>query len=209
MVLLDEDLRPVSSAAKHSVHGTATPLHLAFSCYVRDPQGRLLMTRRALTKTAWPGVWTNSCCGHPGPDEPIEAAVQRRVRQELGLELTQVRCVLPDFRYRAVDPGGVVENEVCPVFVALATGTPRPAPGEVMDWRWADWSSVAMLARSAPWALSPWCVLQMTQLSGGTGDRIGIDAWTRTDTTIVHARVDRLRDPPPARGGAAPDQGCR
>jgi len=165
VVLLGEDLRPSSSAPKHSVHGAATPLHLAFSCYVRDLAGRLLMTRRALAKRAWPGVWTNSCCGHPGPDEPIEVAVRRRVRQELGLDLTQLRCLLPDFRYRATDPAGVVENEVCPVFVALAPGPPQPDPAEVMEWRWADWSAVASLARSAPWALSPWCVLQMAQLT--------------------------------------------
>ncbi|HEX2808269.1 MAG TPA: isopentenyl-diphosphate Delta-isomerase [Kineosporiaceae bacterium] len=164
VVLLDDDLRPASSAAKQVVHSASTPLHLAFSCYVTDAAGRLLMTRRALTKTAWPGVWTNSCCGHPAPDEQIAAAVRRRVRHELGLAISQLRCVLPDFRYRATDPGGVVENEVCPVFVALAVGEPDPDPTEVMDWRWADWSAVASLARGAPWALSPWCVLQLGQL---------------------------------------------
>lgn len=164
VVLLDDDLRPASSAAKNVVHGSATPLHLAFSCYVQDAGGRLLMTRRALSKSAWPGVWTNSCCGHPAPDEQIEVAVRRRVRHELGLAISQLRCVLPDFRYRATDPAGMVENEICPVFVALAQDQPEPNPAEVMDWRWADWSAVSSLAAAAPWALSPWCVLQLEQL---------------------------------------------
>jgi isopentenyl-diphosphate delta-isomerase len=166
VVLLDDDLCPTSSAAKDVVHGSATPLHLAFSCYVQDAEGRLLMTRRSLAKRAWPGVWTNSCCGHPAPGEQIEQAVRRRVRQELGLAISHLSCALPDFRYRATDPGGVVENEVCPVFIARADGPPAPDPGEVMEWRWADWSAVAAVARDAPWALSPWCVLQMKQFAG-------------------------------------------
>jgi len=164
VVLLDDDLRPVASASKDAVHGQDTPLHLAFSCYLQDADGRLLMTRRSLTKTAWPGVWTNSCCGHPAPGEPLEAAVRRRVRQELGLSLSQLRLVLPDFRYRAVDAGGVVENEVCPVFVAVADGPPEADPAEVMAWRWADWSAVSATARATPWLLSPWSVLQLAQL---------------------------------------------
>jgi isopentenyl-diphosphate delta-isomerase len=111
-------------------------------------------------------VWTNSCCGHPAPGEPVEAAVHRRVGQELGLSLAQLTCALPDFRYRATDPGGVVENEVCPVYLAVAEGRPEPDPAEVMEWRWADWSAVSAVARAAPWTLSPWCVLQVEQLPG-------------------------------------------
>lgn len=164
VVLLDDDLQPVAAAAKEAVHHGSTPLHLAFSCYVQDADGRLLMTRRSLTKAAWPGVWTNSCCGHPSPGESLEDAVRRRVRQELGLSLSSLRCALPEFRYRAVDPGGVVENEVCPVFVAQADGRPAPDPAEVMAWQWADWSAVSAAALAVPWTLSPWSVLQLEQL---------------------------------------------
>ena len=100
-MLLDEDGNAVGVADKHAVHHAETPLHLAFSCYVLDADGRLLVTRRALAKATFPGVWTNSCCGHPAPGEDVEAAVVRRVGQELGLSLRDLRLVLPRFRYRA------------------------------------------------------------------------------------------------------------
>lgn len=169
VVLLDDEGRPVGVAAKAEVHTTDTPLHLAFSCYVLDPSGAVLMTRRALGKRTWPGVWTNSCCGHPAPGEAPEDAVVRRVRQELGLEVTDMRLVLPDFAYRAVDASGVVENEVCPVFTARTSGAPAVDPDEVGEWTWAEPADVVALADRAPWALSPWSVLQLRLL----GPRLG------------------------------------
>ncbi len=164
VVLLDAQHRPVGTADKAGVHTADTPLHLAFSCYVTDAAGRLLLTRRAVTKRTWPGVWTNSACGHPGPGEALEDAVARRVRQELGLELGELAVALPDFAYRATDATGLVENEVCPVFTARADTDPVPDPDEVEEWRWVPWAQAAELARTAPWALSPWAVLQLQQL---------------------------------------------
>ena len=165
VVLLDEQRRPAGQLPKSQVHHAETPLHLAFSCYVFDTGGRLLMTRRAVGKRAWPGVWTNSCCGHPLPDEPFVEAATRRVREELGMRLTGARIVLPDFGYRAVAPDGVVENEFCPVLVAGVDGDPDPDPAEVMECHWAEWTSVVELVGVAPWVLSPWAVLQVPALA--------------------------------------------
>lgn len=165
VVLLDEAHRPIGQLPKSRVHHARTPLHLAFSCYVFDSSGAMLMTRRAISKRVWPGVWTNTCCGHPLPGEESSQAASRRLREELGLRLTRSVVVLPDFSYRAVAPDGVVENEFCPVLVATAEGTPQPDPAEVLEYHWAPWHHVVTLATTTPWSISPWSARQIPLLA--------------------------------------------
>ena len=164
VVLLDDDGTPVGSELKSAVHSEHTPLHLAFSCHVLNSAGQVLVTRRSLYKQTWPGVWTNSFCGHPLPDEPSEEAVVRRAQDELGITLRDVRLDLPLFRYRAVDASGIVENEVCPVYVAVTDDEPQVNPYEAMDARWSDGPALGAALRSVPWAFSPWFVEQAAQM---------------------------------------------
>lgn len=170
VVLLDEHDRPCGTAPRVGVHDTDTPLHLAFSLHLLDPDGRTLLTRRALDKATWPGVWTNSCCGHPRVGEQPDAAAARRVGEELGVRVgdgvAAPGLVLPDFRYRAVDASGVVENEVCPVHVSLVErDLPLdPDPREVAETAWVDWADLHEAVRRTPVVFSPWMVLQVGQL---------------------------------------------
>ncbi|TDD20155.1 isopentenyl-diphosphate Delta-isomerase [Kribbella turkmenica] len=165
VVLLDEAGRAIGTEAKATVHHAATPLHLAFSSYVVDDAGRVLITQRAFGKPTWPGAWTNSCCGHPLPDEPVMDAVRRRLADELGIVADRIDLVLPQFRYRAEMPSGVVENELCPVYRVSWTGEPTPNPDEVAAYRWVSWPI------DFP-DLSPWCVLQLDELAAlGRGPR--------------------------------------
>lgn len=165
MVVLVDDLgRPVGEQSKATVHGETTPRHLAFSCHVLDAQGRVLMTRRALAKKTWPGVWTNSFCGHPAPGESLEDAVRRRAAFELGMELDEITCALPDFGYTARDASGVEENEYCPVFIATAASVPEPNPDEVSETRWATIADLRAATDAAPWAFSPWLTLHLPEL---------------------------------------------
>ena len=164
VVLVDEKGAPIGSAPKSTVHDTDTPLHFAFSCHVTNSAGEVLVTRRALTKLTWPGVWTNSFCGHPGPGEDVEDAIRRRAQQELGLEIDGIHVILPDFRYRAVDASGVVENEICPVYAAIAVGEPKPAATEVAEWEWVSPEKLAAAIDGAPFVFSPWLVWQHEQL---------------------------------------------
>ena len=169
VVLLAEDGSAIGTAPKSEVHGTDTPLHLAFSVYVFDDDGRFLLTQRAVDKPTFGGVWTNSCCGHPAPGEPIAEAVVRRTEQELGLELREVKLVLPRFRYRAVGDNGVVENEMCPVFVATGCGDPNPDQTEVEAWEWVDWASFRDDVLSDRREISHWCREQVEALPEDPG----------------------------------------
>lgn len=167
VVLLDESGQAVGVADKAVVHHQHTPLHLAFSAYVFDAQDRFLLTRRALDKRTWPGVWTNSCCGHPGPGEGMRDTVARRLKDELGLDAATIDLILPKFRYRAVMDDGVVENEMCPVYRVTVTGDPDPDPSEVMDFEWIPWPGVTNRK------LSPWATQQVAELANlGTDPRL-------------------------------------
>jgi isopentenyl-diphosphate delta-isomerase len=164
VVLLDNNGDPCGSRPKGEVHHSDTPLHLAFSCYAFDATGRLLVTRRADSKKTFPGVWTNSCCGHPAPGEPVADAVRRRFDFELGLELTGLTLVLPDFRYRA-EMDGLVENEICPVYLCRVHGEPRPRADEVGEFRWTPWPDY--VAEAAAGEVSAWSGLQVDELRRG------------------------------------------
>lgn len=163
VILLDDDGTQIGTAAKNSVHCADTALHLAFSCYVFNARGEVLITRRALSKKTWPGVWTNSFCGHPAPAESLADAVRRRAEFELGLSLGTIELTLPRFRYRATDNSGVVENELCPVYRAEALDHPLPNPAEVMDFAWTDPGTLRRSVLASPFVFSPWLVLQMRE----------------------------------------------
>jgi geranylgeranyl diphosphate synthase, type I len=165
VVLVNTAGTPIGTAPRLAVHTTDTPLHLAFSCYLFDDDDRLVLTRRALGKKTWPGVWTNSCCGHLRPGEGTEAAVRRRVQEELGVRIDRLIEVLPDFRYRAVDYSGIVEHELCPVFVGSFAGELAPDPAEVMDHRTIDWEDLATAVTAAPELVSPWAAEQVPLLA--------------------------------------------
>ena len=181
VVLLDEDGNDIGSAPKREVHDAATPLHLAFSCYVFDSDERLVLTRRALDKATFPGAWTNTVCGHPAPGEDIAAAVVRRARHELGMELRGLRLVLPGFRYRA-EAHGVVENEMCPVFTAVSDDLPRPEPTEVDSVRSLPWDEVVSDVLDGRAELSPWCTDQVRRLAA-LGPRPG--DWPDGDPALL------------------------
>lgn len=166
VVLVDDDNRTLGTAPKASVHTSDTPLHRAFSCHVRRSDGRWLLSRRAISKLTWPGVWTNAFCGHPDLDEAPVDAIARHARTELGLRIdpAALTLALPDFRYRAVDDSGVVENEICPVWILEADIVVDPIPDEVAAVQWIAPEDLDAVADRAPFLISPWSVLQWSAL---------------------------------------------
>ena len=141
--------------------GLIPPLHLAFSCYVVRADGQVLLTKRSPLKRMFPSVWTNACCGHPRPGEPLTDAVCRHLRDELSLRPHAMHVVLPDFTYRAEMANGLVEHEVCPVFVAEVDTEPSLDQTEADDMLWLSWSQLQQRAIDAPESLSPWSVDQI------------------------------------------------
>lgn len=164
VVLLDEQGRARGTAGKAAIHSLRTPLHLAFSCYVFRSSGQFLLTRRADTKRVFPGIWTNSCCGHPEPGEAVADAVRRRVRQELGIALSRLVLLLPRFRYRA-EMNGIVENEICPVYAGISDDALAPDPVEVATAKWTSWADFSQQVLSGELPVSPWCAMQVTELT--------------------------------------------
>lgn len=165
VVLVTDDCEPIGSADKATVHSTVTPLHLAFSCHVYNSAGDILITRRSIEKLTWPGVWTNSFCGHPAPHELMVEAINRRAYFELGITVASLTPLLPKFRYRAVDASGIVENEICPVFSAETIDTVLPNPHEIAEFAWIPPDRLRAAVTAAPFAFSPWLVMQLQQLA--------------------------------------------
>ncbi len=180
VVLVDASGRAIGTELKSSVHHRDTPLHLAFSAYLFR-EGRdgvdLLVTRRAPDKATFPGVWSNSVCGHPAPGERLRDAVQRRAAQELGLEVRDLRLVLPRFAYRA-EMDGVVEHELCPVYVGTVEGEPSLDAAEVGDYEWVPWTAYARDVTEGRREVSTWSREQVAALL-----EVGADpsAWPTAD----------------------------
>jgi isopentenyl-diphosphate delta-isomerase len=122
------------------------------------------MTRRALGKRTWPGVWTNAFCGHPAPGEALADAVRRRATFELGITVDVICCALSDFGYVARDASGIEENEHCPVFIARIMSPLSPNPAEVAETQWTTVRQLDVALDSAPWAFSPWLVEHFHEL---------------------------------------------
>ncbi|MEO6997097.1 MAG: isopentenyl-diphosphate Delta-isomerase [Terracoccus sp.] len=190
VVLLADDGSAIGTAAKSGVHHATTPLHLGFSCYLFDHDGELVVTRRANDKATFPGVLTNTVCGHPAPGESLVDAVRRRAHRELGIaveDVIDVRLVLADFAYRA-EMNEVVENELCPVLVArLREGAPVEPDAAEVGWHGrVDWAGFAADVIAGRVEVSPWCADQVAALHAlGPGPAEWPDAETGDLPTAV------------------------
>ncbi|MBT2364525.1 isopentenyl-diphosphate Delta-isomerase [Streptomyces sp. ISL-10] len=129
--LVDEQGNTIGTAEKLSAHQAPGRLHRAFSVFLFDERGRLLLQRRALNKYHSPGVWSNTCCGHPYPGEAPFAAAARRTYEELGIS-PSLLAEAGTVRYNHPDPAsGLVEQEYNHLFVGMVQSALRPDPEEV------------------------------------------------------------------------------
>ena len=140
-------------AAAHTAPGH---LHRAFSVVLLDDHGRTLLQRRAAEKSAFAGLWSNSCCSHPVGSEPIEQQAALRCRQELGITVELV--AVGAFTYRAADPvSGLVEHEHDTVLVGRLPDAPlQPDPAELSETRLAPLGDALADVAARPSSYTPW-----------------------------------------------------
>ncbi|MFD7611554.1 isopentenyl-diphosphate Delta-isomerase [Streptomyces sp. NPDC059828] len=152
--LVDESGQTIGTAEKLSAHQAPGQLHRAFSVFLFDEQGRLLIQRRALGKYHSPGVWSNTCCGHPYPGEAPFTAAARRTFEELGVS-PSLMAEAGTVRYNHPDPdSGLVEQEYNHLFVGMVQASLRPDPEEIGETAFV--SAAELAERHARDTFSAW-----------------------------------------------------
>lgn len=162
LILVDEDDNVLGHETKSVCHDGDGLLHRAFSIFVFDREGRLLLQRRAAGKRLWPGYWSNSCCSHPRRGEEDTAAAERRVREELGI--APPLHFLFKFRYHARYRDLGAEHELCSIYAAVDDGPVAVNVNEIdeTDWTAPDELDAALAER--PDGYSPWLLLEWPRI---------------------------------------------
>jgi isopentenyl-diphosphate delta-isomerase len=163
VVLVDEENNVLGTMPKAEVHTAKTPRHRAFSSFIFNAKGELLLQQRAKSKKTWPLVWSNSCCGHPTLEESPVQAAHRRLSFELGLDVPNLEEMAP-YRY-CFTRDGVMENEICPIVVGRTDVQPNPNPDEVEAIRWIPWQAFVDEIRAHPQDWSEWCAEEVEILA--------------------------------------------
>ncbi|WP_230939415.1 isopentenyl-diphosphate Delta-isomerase [Burkholderia diffusa] len=170
LILVDVDDNPVGVSGKMRAHRDGL-LHRAFSIFVFNAAGNLLLQRRATGKYHSGGLWTNTCCGHPRPGETLAHATRRRLDEEMGFvcELRQVDTL----QYRASLANGLVEHEWVHIHAGRFDGPVMPDPAEAEDWRWIEMPALLRWLDREPRAFTVW-FRHMVERAGIHG----LDAWS-------------------------------
>ncbi len=153
VILVDHNDTPTGVEEKLKAHESAL-LHRAFSVFVFNCKGELMLQRRALQKYHSPGLWTNTCCSHPRPGEITIAAAHRRLKEEMGFD-----CELEwkfSFIYRALFDNGLTEHEFDHVFFGTYDQYPVINTEEVAEWKWVNWEYLLSEIEKNPQEYTVW-----------------------------------------------------
>jgi isopentenyl-diphosphate delta-isomerase len=158
LILVDEADQGVGHLSKVLCHEGRGILHRAFSLLIFNASGELLLQQRSASKRLWPLYWSNSCCSHPRRAETMEAAIQRRLYEELGL-----RCPLHflfKFQYQAQFDETGAENELCSVFIGRSSGPVRINSDEILAWRWVSPEALTGEMAAGAGNFTPWFIIE-------------------------------------------------
>lgn len=164
VILVDEKNKEIGQGEKMEVHRQGK-LHRAFSVFVFNSDGQLLIQKRAKGKYHCGGLWTNTCCSHPRPSEAVEAAAKRRLWEEMGIEcgLKEVGHIV----YRAAFDNGLIENEFDHIFVGRCNDEPQPDADEADDYRWAGIEDLMEEIGASPEKFTPWLRIILEKYQSG------------------------------------------
>jgi len=153
VILVDEQDMPIGTMGKMEVHEKAL-LHRAFSVFIFNEKGQMLIQKRSAKKYHSPNLWTNACCSHPKPGEETLMAAQKRLHEEMGFntELTPAFT----FTYKAPFDNGLTEHEFDHVFVGNYSGPIVPNPDEVSDYCYMSLTEIAAAINSHPYKYTVW-----------------------------------------------------
>ncbi len=155
VILVDENDNEIGAMEKLAAHQNGGALHRAFSIFIFNDEGKMLLQQRAARKYHFSGLWTNACCSHPRPSETIEAAAARRLPEEFKFEtpLQKLFC----FSYQAHDENsGLTEQEIDHVFVGNWNGAPQPNAEEIRNWQWIEVADLRADIAQNPTRYTPW-----------------------------------------------------
>ncbi len=174
LILVDSSDRELGYLDKTACHDGSGRLHRAFSVFVFNERGEVLVQQRAAAKRLWPLYWSNSCCSHPRHGESMEDAVRRRVEQELGFDasaLHNLRFVYK-FEYQArFSPLGS-EHELCSVYLAQTGRAPVVNTTEIHDWAWVSRDALSQRLAKQPDEHTPWLHLEWAALLENHADEL-------------------------------------
>jgi len=188
VILVNESDEAIGEMEKLEAHRKGV-LHRAFSVFIFNSRGELLLQRRALNKYHSAGLWTNTCCSHPAPGEDEKEAAQRRLREEMGFTATLEK--LFSFTYRADFSNGLTEHELDHVFIGAYEGPVQPDPSEVMEYTYHSLPDIAAMLGSDTNAFTVWFriafPLVQVQISKLPADKDP----DHTKTSSVHHQIMR------------------
>lgn len=153
VILVNERDEALGTMEKLEAHRKGA-LHRAFSIFLFDGEGRLLMQQRAANKYHSALLWTNTCCSHPRSGESLEMAAKRRLEEEMGID-ADVRHRF-SFIYKATFGNGLQEHELDHVFLGRTNHTPAPDPDEVYDWRFVEMAALQLEMERSPEQFTAW-----------------------------------------------------
>jgi isopentenyl-diphosphate delta-isomerase len=163
LILVDGDDREIGFVAKGDAHRGHGLLHRAFSLFVFNPAGQLLLQQRATGKRLWPGYWSNTCCSHPRRGEKMQAAVRRRLQEEFGLS-AQLEFLFK-FQYQAQYDAEGAEHELCWVYAGRSAERPLANANEIAAWRYITPEALTTEIALAPGTFTPWFKLAWARIA--------------------------------------------